>query len=148
MKRSSFILPLLSLLGYSCENSLTGPNEYGSPYAEFEVKGRVTDSENNPIRDIRINVRFENRYANTFESSTNTDAEGRFTAVTDVMNASDGIGLIKAEDMDGTKNGGLFKADSVSVAISASDFEGGKGQWNDGKVSKNIDLVLEPENEE
>lgn len=53
MKRSSkwlkvfngLLSSVLALLGYSCNVLGETPDEYGTPYARYEVKGKVTDKE-------------------------------------------------------------------------------------------------------
>lgn len=45
---------LLSLLGFSV-TSCGATDEYGSPYAEYELKGKVTDMNGDPIQGIEIN---------------------------------------------------------------------------------------------
>ena len=45
---------LLSLLGFSI-TSCGATDEYGSPYAEYELKGKVTDMNGDPIQGIEIN---------------------------------------------------------------------------------------------
>ena len=52
---------LLICLGFksltACDTDIwNGPAEYGTPYAEYEVKGRVSDSEGTPVSGIKVSM--------------------------------------------------------------------------------------------
>ena len=56
-----FIKFLLLCLGFksltACDTDIwNGPAEYGTPYAEYEVKGRVSDSEGTPVSGIKVSM--------------------------------------------------------------------------------------------
>ena len=55
-----FLSSILALLGYtSCGESSV---EYGTPYAKYEIKGKVTDKENkNAVSGARVIVKALNR---------------------------------------------------------------------------------------
>lgn len=54
---SSLCMSCLALLGFSCSSSDGDePAMYGTPTADFEVKGIVTDSEGNPIGDVEVRI--------------------------------------------------------------------------------------------
>lgn len=56
---------LLSMLGYSCSLSdPDGPVEYGTPSANFEVKGCVTDEAGVPVQGIKTLVKLVETYGN------------------------------------------------------------------------------------
>lgn len=44
----------LSLLGFGCSSDEEEPCMYGTPTAEFEVKGMVTDPEGKPVKDVKM----------------------------------------------------------------------------------------------
>ena len=47
----------LALLGFGCSNDGGDyPVMYGSPIADFEVKGSVTDAEGNAVKDAEVRV--------------------------------------------------------------------------------------------
>ena len=75
-----FIKFLLVCLGFksltACE-VFYGTDEYGTPYAEYEAKGRVSDSEGTPISGIKVSMGDE--YG--MDSVAVTDAEGRFHVI-------------------------------------------------------------------
>ena len=77
-----FIKFLLLCLGFksltACDTDIwNGPAEYGTPYAEYEVKGRVSDSEGTPVSGIKVSMGDE--YG--MDSVAVTDAEGRFHVI-------------------------------------------------------------------
>ena len=75
---------LLICLGFksltACDVEIwNGTVEYGTPYAEYEVKGRVSDAEGTPIQGIRVSMgESQDRY---MDSVAVTDAEGRFHVI-------------------------------------------------------------------
>ena len=140
MRRSAILAGALSLLGFSCTN-FGGKEMYGVPSADFEVKGRVSDSENRPLEDIKVTVRVDDGRA----VPSITDSEGRYAIRTDVFVARDCRAWVKAEDIDGDGGGGRFEADSVSVDVERSDFKGASGDWYNGAAVKEVDIILERE---
>ncbi len=56
-----FLSSILALLGYtSCGESSV---EYGTPYAKYEIKGKVTDKENkNAVSGARVIVKAESGF--------------------------------------------------------------------------------------
>ena len=77
-----FIKFLLLCLGFksltACDTDIwNGTVEYGTPYAEYEVKGRVSDSEGTPVSGIKVSMGDE--YG--MDSVAVTDAEGRFHVI-------------------------------------------------------------------
>ena len=122
---------LLSLLGFAgCDE----PQEdmYGTPYAEYTVKGCVTDAAGTPIAGIEVRrsswgsdpsaVRTDTRGAYTFE------ADGNVLYMPPVLTFT---------DTDGPA-GGDFAGKEVEVAFAESDRTGpGEGSWMYG-----VDVVL------
>ena len=75
---------LLICLGFksltACDVEIwNGPAEYGTPYAEYEVKGRVSDAEGTPIQGIRVSM--GESQSSYLDSVAVTDAEGRFHVI-------------------------------------------------------------------
>ena len=67
---------LLICLGFksltACDVEIwNGTVEYGTPYAEYEVKGRVSDAEGTPISGIRVSMG-ESQSSYIFEEQTVT----------------------------------------------------------------------------
>ena len=122
---------LLSLLGFAgCDE----PQEdmYGTPYAEYTVKGRVTDAAGTPIAGIEVRrpswgsdpsaVRTDTRGAYTFE------ADGNVLYMPPVLTFT---------DTDGPAGGGDFAGKEVEVAFAESDRTGpGEGSWMYGRFER------------
>ena len=45
---------LLGLLGFSCDGIGETPDEYGTPWATYQFKGRALDASNQPINNLRV----------------------------------------------------------------------------------------------
>ena len=53
--------------------------EYGCPYADYVVKGSVTDDAGNPIQGIKITAPNGSDLDSQFNQIVQTDAKGNFT---------------------------------------------------------------------
>ena len=109
---------LLSLLGFAgCDE----PQEdmYGTPYAEYTVKGCVTDAAGTPIAGIEV----RRPSWGSDPSAVRTDTRGAYT--------------------DGPA-GGDFAGKEVEVAFAESDRTGpGEGSWMYGRFERSgVDVVL------
>jgi putative lipoprotein (rSAM/lipoprotein system) len=105
----------LALLGFgSCSflETRDGPVMYGMPPDKYEVKAKVLDKENKPIRGIRVEVKAE-KYSNHIMADGSTDANGVF-----VDRVYENHVNIVCEDTDGDKNGGVFEKDSIRADVS------------------------------
>ena len=138
---------LLSLLGFSV-TSCGATDEYGSPYAEYELKGKVTNMNGDPIQGIELNyggiynnVLFSS-YISEMYKSPQTQKDGSY----DIKFEDSPMGIVRiiAKDIDGPENGS-FETDSIDVKI--EEFEGGKS-WFHGKAKVNIpDIKLKEKKE-
>ena len=134
---------LLICLGFksltACE-VFYGTDEYGTPYAEYEAKGRVSDSEGTPISGIKVSMGVEDY----MDSVAVTDADGRFHVIHDTFPLDDNTFDIQFQftDIDGEAGGGLFEEQTVTVQ--AEKVEEGEG-WSRGKyaVKEDVNVVLE-----
>lgn len=115
------------------------PVAYGSPTADYRVKGKVTDILNNPLEGIQVIVEdtdevFEKDGKSTNRDTTYTDGNGEFVSslARDEYGTAYGTYVI-FNDVDGELGGGDFE----SVSIDLSDRKGekvkdGKG-WYEGE---------------
>lgn len=131
---------LLSLLGFAgCDE----PQEdmYGSPYAEYSVKGRVTDAAGKAILGIEVKRSF---YSEADPSAVRTDAQGAyvFEADGDVLYQPP---VLIFTDTDGPAGGGDFAAEEVEVVFTKENQTGGgDGDWMYGRFERTgIDVVLD-----
>ena len=132
---------LLICLGFksltACDVEIwNGTAEYGTPYAEYEVKGKVSDAEGTPIQGVRVSM--GESQSSQLDSVAVTDAEGRFHVI-----------HIQFTDIDGEAGGGLFEEQTVTVQ--AEVVEEGDG-WDEGdyavKEDVNVTLELKKDSEE
>lgn len=134
------LFKLLALLGFagvasSCETVRVAPAEYGTPYAEYTVKGRVTDRNDRPLENVTVRVSSGQNGVEWWEEyADRTDASGvylvefgDFPAQTIVVNATD--------------TGGVYEQQTQQVVLDADDFEGSDG-WNRGHATVTVDMVL------
>lgn len=128
---------LLGVLGLSACDSLIC--EYGSPHATYQITGKVTDkSTGKAIPNIQI----------TFSHSCDTiytDNKGEYGYGINGFIAYDTL-EIKAEDIDGAANGGMFASDSAQVIFTEADKTSeGNSNWDKGSYAKTINFTLAPQ---
>jgi putative lipoprotein (rSAM/lipoprotein system) len=145
------ILALITIIGSftSCDYINT-PAEYGSPYADYEIKGTVTDSiSSTPVQHVRVTVT-QNRTFGRHDSVLvsidtlavkETDSTGKYDIQFQTYPLEVQIFNVKAEDIDGSANGGDFAPLQKNAQFTDSDLSGGKG-WDKGKAVKIIDIKL------
>lgn len=131
MKR--FLTFLLGLLGFSVVSCNHALEKYGCPYATYDIKGQVTDENNQPLKDIQVVVQ---QYDTVY-----TDVEGLFKAQGDLWVFKDSM-TVAATDIDGEANGGDFEPQIKTITYSSSDLQGGDGSWNEGTLTKEINFTL------
>ena len=132
---------LLGWLGFaSCTESLGGGMaEYGTPTVDYEFKVRVTDQDAKPVEGLQVEL--PNSYGDEKEltdAQGNAELEGSYTG----FHGGHGVAL-EVKDIDGEKNG-VVADKHVIVDIEESDFVSkGSGNWNEGKVKKDIEIQVE-----
>lgn len=142
---------LLSVVGYGCSSNGDEPVMYGSPVADYQISGVVTDENGNPVEGIKVSlnhvdVRDGEVKVGYEKQSTKTDAEGRYTM--DEKRIEGGIGTtgLQMEDVDGEEHGGTFKKKVVLMDPNKAQYVGpGDGQWNGGTFAIKQDVSLEKE---
>lgn len=131
------IATLLGLLGFSaCSDDEEDEPicMYGTPTADYIVKGTVTDEAGNPIMGINI-------YPSGTLTPAKTDAEGRFK--TDTLSYG---GPYIFVDPDGDANGGRFETDTLYY----NDFKctkvgESKHDWHMGVFELEAEIKLKKE---
>ena len=113
--------------------------EYGCPYADYVVKGSVTDEVGNPIQGIKITAPNGSDLDSQFNQIVQTDAKGNFTLKE--FSSMRGHDMI-VEDIDGEANGGEFLSDTIFVnSLPKTQTEKGNG-WYTGKFDVKADIKL------
>jgi len=152
---NAVLTALLSMLGYGCSSTeepldMYGPPvEYGTPHADFIIKGRVMDESGTPVQGIKTSLKkvFENNnkhYALGVDS-VQSDVSGNYQLKsTDRQNQYD---KVIVEDIDGEANGGEFLSDTLDVdynkAVKTKD---GDGKWYLGiyEIIQDVKLKKKP----
>ncbi len=112
--------------------------EYGTPYADFEVKGKVVDADlSQPVQGLKVSAMEQGGSLEPVATGT-TDAEGRFS-LSGSFFPSKSV-LVKVEDTDQEENGGYFQTVTVTVPLEhVSDGEG----WYSGMFSAgDVDVTV------
>lgn len=128
----------LALLGYtSCDSAGDEPVEYGSPYAKYEIKGKVTDQDTKAaVEGARVIVKpMQWKSDETFPpqmfDTLQTDKDGNYLYQDETMSI-DRFRVV-CEDPSG-----VLKADSTTVEMNP---QGGEG-WYQGSDSQEVNFEL------
>lgn len=134
----------LALLGFSACDEWNGRTEYGSPHADYEIKGKVIDKETRTgisgVSVIVRNLRFESdsEALKYYSDTLKVNASGEY-----VFNKSGFSGKIKyrvvAKELD-TENP-VYKPDSLVIEM--DEPSGGKGWYEGTSKKENVDIQLE-----
>ena len=147
---------IISLLGFAgCD--IVGVEEYGTPHADYTVKGSVVNkATGKPIEGIRVQYASEPKaqlmYGTiptpyTPKASVLTNAKGEFK-LTHRFYAGDWqmidnvpILPVAVDDIDGEKNG-LFQSEYIQVDFSEAKRSGKSKSWYNGEYTVNVDVEL------
>lgn len=138
---------LLSMLGYGCSTSSDEVVEYGTPYAEYRVKGKVTDESGVPINGIKTSAK--NVVVSDISGvhgfgldSVQTDASGQFAVSFRCFPGNPETKLI-VEDIDGDANGGEFLSDTLDFDFNKA-VQTTKGErWYEGSFEITQDIKMQ-----
>ena len=118
-------------------------DRYGTPYANFQIKGKVVDTNDHPIPNAQIRINRNDAriypYGWLHTDTVRTDANGEFDwKKTDFP-------ILKyrfiTEDIDEEMNGGQFASDTTQVIFDSEELTGGD-RWYEGSASKEIKITL------
>ena len=129
---------LLGWLGFASCDSI-GMEEYGTPTVDYEFKVRVTDQDAKPVEGLQVDL--PSSYGDEKEL---TDAQGKAELDGSYTGFHrDHQVVLEVKDIDGEKNG-VVTDKQVTVEVKKSDFVSkGSGNWNEGKVKKDIEIQVE-----
>ncbi len=140
---------ILNILGVAAVGA-TVTACYGSPYGEYEVKGRVVDQDLNPIKGIAVTQDTYLADMNIDSLRNDPDALRHLSYNT---TSDDGTfymndpfwfngNKIYAIDIDGANNGGDFATTEVEFEFVQTE---PADNWYDGKfVARNVTIVMKP----
>lgn len=142
------LVGLLGILGCSaCDEPV---DEYGTPYAQYAIKGKVTDTKGTPIPGIQVKAGTKNdrqwmqENPADYPYRTVSNAKGEYAINLATFGKEDFT--VYAEDIDGEANG-QFKTDSTLVEGNKMQMTGG-GHWDEGRGQVTVDFSLTESNEE
>lgn len=126
---------LLSIFGLaSCDDPFNMRCEYGTPNADFEIKGKVTDADNRPIKGIQVTTT-EARDADTVFTNADGIFELKYNSFPHESQT------LEFKDIDGAENGEYIdkKEDIKTTKIKDS-----KESWYRGVYgAENVVIVME-----
>ncbi|MDR0667124.1 MAG: radical SAM-associated putative lipoprotein [Prevotellaceae bacterium] len=139
------IAAILSLFGCT----VNGPDEYGTPSADFVINGKVSSNTGQPVPEIAVTMRTEhytdtagNRLFSTIDSVA-TNSHGEYQIVAQSLWPEDHTFHVVFSDVDGAANGS-FADTTITVEFVDPAFSGGSGNWYAGQVQKELNVELSP----
>lgn len=137
---------LLTLLGLST-TSCGSECEYGSPYATYDIKGKVVNEKGTAIPDMQVIIpapdtdNEEDLFV--YRDTLLTNSTGEFNKRLEVGSFGEDITFkIATQDIDGEANGGLFEDTVTEVAFKKEDLKGGDGNWYAGNAKKDVTITM------
>lgn len=143
---TGFISLLLALLGLGTTGCIFFPVMYGSPSAEWSVKGKVVDESGKSVPGLQVVLinHYENSASVIYDQNDwpldtlRTGTDGSYEA------ARHGFPLqqlkVEVKDIDGEANGGEFH--DASVIVKDFKFEDGDGAWYSGHADINVPDII------
>ena len=149
-KYNAFIVFLISFLGFasSCD-ILGGKAMYGTPSADFIVKGKVEDTDSkNPIVGVKMEMSREMNSKNgkvfvDVGSSFSVESTGKYEVTDNQAFPEDQNYKIKFRDIDGVQNGEYEPLDTT-IIFQNPKFAKGDGSWYIGQTEKVVNVELKP----
>lgn len=133
---NSLICICLAIIGFT--SSCNGPDEYGTPYAKFIIKGKVSSEETGQvIKGIQALV--------PSRDSIYTDDEGNFRLIIEDFPSDSTTFKMEFNDIDSEQDG-LFQNADTSITFLNPKFSGGDDDWYKGETSKEINIKLTRKN--
>lgn len=138
----------LSILGFTIPIfGCGGLDMYGTPSATYEVKGKVCDTDGNPIKGIKIVLQDDATDPNPYEIAESQSLEnGDYTIRNTTLPRSKLY--LSVEDIDGAANGGEFEEQTIELDFSKVEATGDKGAWYEGTKSLEKQIVMQEKSDE
>lgn len=130
---------LLAWFGFSCSQEVDEAM-YGTPYANFEIKGRIVDIANRPIAHAQIEVSDPTSpYPWLSIDTVYTDAEGMFSWQKGGFPTL--VYQLIVSGPDGDKYAGTYAADTSLITFKREEMTGADG-WYDGRGVRDTTIML------
>jgi len=134
-------MAFLAVFGFTqCEI----PAEYGTPHADFIIKGTITDSiSSTPVANIRVIRGDSTSLAYPRFDTIYTDSKGQYQSTVSAFPVKSPTFHLKIDDIDGAQNVSDFQRKTVEVVFTSSDWiNKGDNDWYFGKAVKTVDVKL------
>jgi putative lipoprotein (rSAM/lipoprotein system) len=139
-----FILSLLGVSFTGCASKYGYPPiqcEYGVPQAEYQISGRVENSQKQAIKGIEVSIKQTNNpYKQTPLAKDTTDADGSFEFSFTEFPVNEL--LITTHDIDSTADGS-YQSNSIQITPEYKDDP--NNTWHSSTEINNIVITLEEE---
>ncbi len=114
---------------------------YGTPESDYEFKGKVTDEDSVPIKDIKVTVKgADGSDLPMFDFTATTDVNGRFVFEKQLIGTPPKTVKVIFEDTDGPDNRGEFEKDSLIVGV--HQVKKADGWYEGGFKSDDVEVYL------
>lgn len=136
---------IISLLGFSsCKPSQEQYDMYGAPIIDYQLKGRVTDTENNPIAGLRVVIARQGYGdADPKTQTLTTDANGEFVSEKTERTYNGYNGTLTFTDIDGDDNGGEFQEKTINLQELRPVLDKSKAEgWYEGVYIYTVNTTL------
>jgi len=143
------IVLLIAMLGFSISCKEDEARMYGSPSADYLVKGSIRSTLNEQtIPDIKLQmypVSDNTDLSDEFlAGSARSDFKGRYVLVVYNYNSwADHSYLVRFTDVYGALNGEYQSLDTT-IVFKDVKFTGGDGEWYMGTAEKELNIKLKP----
>jgi len=141
---TGFLSMLLALLGLSTTGCIV-PSMYGSPNADWSVKGKVVDDQLRPVSGLQVIL------GNRFENTDEVIYDVNYWPLDTLTTAGDGTyrldrsGFpvqqleIQVRDIDGEAGGGEYE--DAGLIVRQIEYQGGKG-WYEGHADISVPDII------
>jgi putative lipoprotein (rSAM/lipoprotein system) len=146
---NALIVFLISTLGFTSSCNPFGGTEYGTPSADFIVKGKIEAAgNNNPISGIFVEMRQEMESIDgqkliKYNSTITSDNDGGYIVTDKNAFPENQSYKIKFIDTDGVLNGEYETLDTT-IVFQNPKFTDGNGHWYNGQTEKEVNVKLKP----
>lgn len=147
---NALIVFMISMLGFASSCDIPGGKAmYGTPSADFNVKGKIEAMEtNNPIIGIKVEMSREMDSENGkilvgLNTCLSEEPTGKYKVTDSSAFPEDQTYKIKFTDIDGVLNGEYETLDTT-VVFQNPKFTNGDGSWYNGQTEKEVNVKLKP----
>lgn len=147
---NALIVSLISFLGFgsSCDPIGGGNMMYGSPSADYIVKGKVGTTANTPVAGIKVEMNLEinngtEKVTYLLNSTSSAESTGAYKVTGGGQSPVGESFKIKFTDIDGALNG-EFETLDTTIVFKDPKFVNGDGSWYIGQIEKEVNVKLKP----